>query len=134
MNEKIGKQNNEDEIDLYELLLVLKRRIRLIAVLVFISVLIATVVVFLKPNIYQARATVWVDSFLTPALIQSLQTVQSTEASKMSIIIPANSANINNLAISILSGLDFKRNIVKVLENKFGNLANIGLDNLDDKK
>jgi hypothetical protein len=86
------------------------------------------------PNIYQARASVWVDSFLTPALIQSLQTVQSTEASKMSIIIPANSANINNLAISILSGLDFKRNIVKVLENKFGNLANIGLDNLDDKK
>lgn len=134
LEEKVVKETCKDEIDLYELLLVLKKRAKLIGAVVFASVVIATIAVFLMPNIYQARATVWVDSFLTPALIQSLQTVQSTEASKMSIIIPANSANINNLAISILSGLDFKRNIVKVLENKFGNLANIGLDNLDDKK
>ncbi|WP_028841135.1 Wzz/FepE/Etk N-terminal domain-containing protein [Thermodesulfobacterium hveragerdense] len=68
MNEKAVKNSYDDEINLYELLFVLKKRVKLIAGIVFVGVLLATIGVFLKPNIYQARATVWVDLFFTPAL------------------------------------------------------------------
>ncbi|WP_022855402.1 YveK family protein [Thermodesulfobacterium thermophilum] len=133
MEEKVVKETCKDEIDLYELLLVLKKRAKLIGAVVFASVVIATIAVFLMPNIYQARATVWVDSFLTLALIQSLQTVQSTEPKNVFLSLPNSPPNANNLALSILNSIEFKKNVLKILESSYGSLKKIGLDNIDEE-
>lgn len=62
MNEKEQMEKYSDEIDLYELLLILKRRVRYIVALFVIGIVIGGLVAFLSPDIYQARATLWLDS------------------------------------------------------------------------
>jgi len=77
-----------DEIDLYELLLVLKRRIKYIVGVFVAGVIIATMVSFLMPNIYQARATLWVDSLLMQSILENLQLSKFKSEGKFSFIIP----------------------------------------------
>jgi len=69
MTERETKEAHEDEIDLYEVLLVLKKRLKLIIAVFVLGVVAATVVSFLMPDIYQARATMLVDSSLTQAFL-----------------------------------------------------------------
>jgi len=57
MVEKENKQRYEDEIDLYELLLVLKKRVKWVVGTFIIGVIMGTIISFLMPNIYEARAT-----------------------------------------------------------------------------
>ena len=76
MTEREIKEVYEDEIDLYELLLVLKKRLKLIIAVFVLGVVAAAVMSFLMPNIYQARTTMLVDSFLTQAFLNNLQQYQ----------------------------------------------------------
>lgn len=136
MDEKVIKEKDDDEIYFYEIILILKKRIKLIVGIVLASVVIATVLVFLMPNIYRARATVWVDSFLTPALVQSLESLQSATSNKIFFILPVqpNHDEINNLAISILNSFEMKTKIAETLKNSYGKEENFNLGAKIDKK
>lgn len=119
MNEKESKDKDPDEIDLYELLLVLKRRIKYIIGVFLVGILIGGVVAFLSPNIYQARATLWVDSLI---------------ANKFSFIIPlgqTKTPEVNNLSLSILGSSEFKKKVFYKLKESYGYRDNAGLLNND---
>jgi capsular polysaccharide biosynthesis protein len=88
MTEREIKELHEDEIDLYELLLVLKKRLKLIIAVFVIGVVATAVLSFLMPNIYQARTTMLVDSSLTQAFLNNLQQYQFKGENKFSFIIP----------------------------------------------
>lgn len=121
-----------DEIDLYELLVVLKRRIKYIVGVFVAGVIIATMVSFLMPNIYQARATLWVDSLLMQSILENLQLSKFKSEGKFSFIIPlqqGKSPDINNLSLSILNSLEFKKKVINRLKETYSN--NGDLNNLE---
>ncbi len=109
----------QEEIDLYELILILKKRIKYVIIPFVLGVAIATVVSFLMPNIYQARATLWVDSLLGQQLIENLERKQFTRDNKLSLIIPlqqGRSQDVNNLSLSILNSIEFKKKVLNTLK------------------
>jgi len=126
MEEKIVREKYEDEIDIYELLLILKKRIKLIGTIVFISVIITTVITFLMPNIYRARAIIYVDYLLTPVLLKNLQLVQQGMSDKIHFILPVENVypklnnKLNNICLSILNSVEFKNKILKIFQNNYG--------------
>jgi len=73
--EKGIEHKHSDEIDLYELILILKRRIKYVASVLLLGTVIATVISFLMPNIYQAKATLWVDYSLIQAIVRNLKQI-----------------------------------------------------------
>ncbi|MBC7189626.1 hypothetical protein H5U35_05365, partial [Candidatus Aerophobetes bacterium] len=118
------KEQYSDEIDLYELLLVLKKRLKLIVAVSFIGLLIGGLVAFLSPDIYQARATLWVDSLIGQSVIERFKTSDS----KTSFIIPlgqTKSPEVNNLSLSILNSLEFKKKVVSRLIQQYGDKEDI---------
>ncbi|WP_028842678.1 Wzz/FepE/Etk N-terminal domain-containing protein [Thermodesulfovibrio yellowstonii] len=124
MNEQGRKEQYSDEIDLYELLLVLKKRLKLIVAVSFIGLLIGGLVAFLSPDIYQARATLWVDSLIGQSVIERFKTSDS----KTSFIIPlgqTKSPEVNNLSLSILNSLEFKKKVVSRLIQQYGDKEDI---------
>lgn len=124
MNEQGRKEQYSDEIDLYELLLVLKKRLKLIVAVSFIGLLIGGLVAFLSPDIYQARATLWVDSLIGQSVIERFKTSDS----KTSFIIPlgqTKSPEVNNLSLSILNSLEFKKKVLDRLIKQYGEKENI---------
>lgn len=108
MNEKTQMEKYSDEIDLYELLIILKRRIRYIVVVFVIGIVIGGLVAFLSPDIYQARATLWVDSLVA---IIPLGQIKTPEA--------------NNLSLSILGSFEFKSKVFNRLKEKYGEREDI---------
>jgi uncharacterized protein involved in exopolysaccharide biosynthesis len=121
-----------DEIDIYELLLVLKKRIKYIVGVFVAGVIIATMVSFLMPNIYQARATLWVDSLLMQSILENLQLSKFKNEGKFSFIIPlqqGKSPDINNFSLAILSSLEFKKKVINRLKETYSN--NEDLNNLE---
>jgi len=114
MNERELKEQYSDEIDLYEMILVLKKRIKLIVAVVVFGVIIGGMVTFLSPDIYQARATLWVDYLLTQSMLENV-----TKANiKVSLITPSErikNPDVNNLSISILNSLEFKKKVLAVV-------------------
>lgn len=124
MNEQGRKEQYSDEIDLYELLLVLKKRLKLIVAVSFIGLLIGGLVAFLSPDIYQARATLWVDSLIGQSVIERFKTSDS----KTSFIIPlgqTKSPEVNNLSLSILNSLEFKKKVLDRLIKQYGEKEDI---------
>lgn len=124
MNEKEQKEKYPDEIDLYELLLVLKKRFKIIVAISFIGFLIGGLVAFLSPNIYQARAVLWVDSLIDPSLIERFKTIDN----RTSFIIPlgqTKSPEVNNLSLSILNSLAFKKKVLDRLIKQYGEKEDI---------
>ena len=121
MEEKIVREKYEDEIDIYELLLILKKRIKLIGAIVFISVIITTIVAFLMPNIYRARAIIYVDYFLTPVLLKNWQLVQQGMSDKIHFILPVENVHpkLNNICLSILNSVEFKNKILKIFQKNY---------------
>ena len=103
MTERETKEAHEDEIDLYELLLVLKKRIKLIIAVFVLGVVAATVMSFLMPNIYHARASIWVYSSLTTS----------------------RPPDINNMSLSILNNLEFRKKVLNEVKNIYGNTKDI---------
>ena len=69
------KEKHSDEIDLYELILILKKRMKYIASVFVFGVVTAAVISFLMPNIYQAKATLWVDYSLIQAIVRNLKQI-----------------------------------------------------------
>ena len=69
------KEKHSDEIDLYELILILKKRMKYIASVFVLGVVTAAVISFLMPNIYQAKATLWVDYSLIQAIVRNLKQI-----------------------------------------------------------
>jgi len=69
------KEKHSDEIDLYELILILKKRMKYIASVFVFGVVTAAVISFLMPNIYQAKATLWVDYSLIQAIVRNLKII-----------------------------------------------------------
>ena len=126
MEEKTVREKYEDEIDVYELLLILKKRIKLIGAIVFISIIITTIVAFLMPNIYRARAIIYVDYFLTPVLLKNWQLVQQGMSDKIHFILPVENVypklnnKLNNICLSILNSVEFKNKILKIFQNNYG--------------
>ena len=123
MEEKTVREKYEDEIDVYELLLILKKRIKLIGIIVFISVIITTIVVFLMPNIYRARAIIYVDSLLTSVLLKNLQSIQQGMSDKIHFILPVEGIQPklkNDICLSILNSMEFKNKILKILQKNYG--------------
>lgn len=113
--EKTTKEKYPDEIDLYDLVLILKKRIRYVVGVFLLGVVIATVISFLMPNIYQARATLWIDSFFTQQMIENLKANQFVRDGKLSFIIPlqqGRSQDANNLSLLILNSIEFKKKII----------------------
>lgn len=124
MNEQGRKEQYSDEIDLYELLLVLKKRFKIIVAISFIGFLIGGLVAFLSPNIYQARAVLWVDSLIDPSLIERFKTIDN----RTSFIIPlgqTKSPEVNNLSLSILNSLAFKKKVLDRLIKQYGEKEDI---------
>lgn len=119
MNEQERKEQYSDEIDLYELLLVLKKRLKLIVAVSFIGLLIGGLVAFFSPDIYQARATLWVDSLIGQSIIEQFKTSNN----RTSFIIPlgqTKSPEVNNLSLSILNSLEFKKKVLDRLIKHYG--------------
>ncbi|HHW21059.1 Wzz/FepE/Etk N-terminal domain-containing protein [Thermodesulfovibrio thiophilus] len=128
MTEREIKELHEDEIDLYELLLVLKKRLKLIIAVFVFGVVAAAVLSFLMPNIYQARTTMLVDSSLTQALLNNLQQYQFKGENKFSFIIPLqerDNQQVNNMALAILNGLEFKKKVLNRIKAIYGNTEEI---------
>lgn len=128
MTERETKEAHEDEIDLYELLLVLKKRIKLIIAVFGLGVVAATVVSFLIPNIYHARASIWVYSSLTTTMLKNLlQLNQFGGENKFSFMIPSESRppDINNMSLSILNNLEFRKKVLNEVKNIYGNTKDI---------
>lgn len=128
MNEKTQMEKYSDEIDLYELLLVLKRRIRYIIAIFLIGLLIGGLISFLSPNIYQARATLWVDSLIAQSLIENFKASDN----KFSLIIPlqqTKNPDVNNLSLSILNSSEFKKRVFDKLKKSYGYRDNAALLN-----
>jgi len=128
MNEKESKEQYSDEIDLYELLLVLKRRLKLIVAISLIGLLIGGLVTFLSPNIYQARAILWVDSLISQSVLERFKTSDN----KFSFIIPlgqSKTPEVNNLSLSILGSSEFKKKVFDKLKEKYGYRENSRLIN-----
>ena len=65
------KEKHSDEIDLF----ICKIRIKYIASVFLFEVIIAGVISFLMPNIYQAKATLWVDYSLIQAIVRNLKQI-----------------------------------------------------------
>ena len=126
MTEREIKEVYEDEIDLYELLLVLKKRFKLIIAVFVLGVVAAAVVSFLMPNIYQARTTMLVDSFLTQAFLNNLQQYHFKGENKFSFIIPLQAdRHVNNMGLAILNGLEFKKKVLNKIKAIYGNTEEI---------
>ncbi|BCB96281.1 hypothetical protein JZK55_12030 [Dissulfurispira thermophila] len=123
MVENANKEAYSDEIDLYELILVFKKRIRYIVSVFVIGIAIAALISFLMPNIYQARATLWVDSFLTQAMIKNLKANQSVKDGRLSFIIPLQQnrpSDVNNLSLSILKSVEFQKKVSNKIRQTYG--------------
>jgi len=122
MEEKTIREKYEDEIGVYELLLILKKRIKLIGAIVFISIIITTIITFLMPNIYRARAIIYVDYLLTPVLLKNLQSFQQGMSDKIHFILPVENVHpkLNNICLSILNSVEFKNKILKVFQKNYG--------------
>lgn len=123
MKEKTVREKYEDEIDIYELLLILKKRIRLIGAIVFISVIITIIIAFLMPNIYRARAIIYVDYLLTPVLLKNLQSFQQGMSDKIHFILPVEGIQPilkNEICLSILNSVKFKNKILKIFQKNYG--------------
>ncbi|WP_028845353.1 YveK family protein [Thermodesulfovibrio thiophilus] len=126
MTERETKESHEDEIDLYELLLVLKKRIKLIIAVFVLGVVAATVMSFLMPNIYQARTTMLVDSSFTQAFLNNLQQYQFKGENKFSFIIPFQAnQQVNNMGLAILNSLEFKKKVLNRIKAIYGNTEEI---------
>jgi len=126
MTEREIKESHEDEIDLYELLLVLKKRLKLIIAVFVLGVVATAVLSFLMPNIYQARTTMLVDSSLTQAFLNNLQQYQFKGENKFSFIIPLQAhQQVNNMALAILNGLEFKKKVLNRIKAIYGNTEEI---------
>lgn len=126
MTERETKESHEDEIDLYELLLVLKKRLKLIIAVFVLGVVVAAVVSFLMPNIYQARTTMLVDSSLTQAFLNNLQQYQFKGENKFSFIIPFQAnQQVNNMGLAILNSLEFKKKVLNRIKAIYGNTEEI---------
>jgi len=126
MTEREIKESHEDEIDLYELLLVLKKRLKLIIAVFVLGVVAAAVVSFLMPNIYQARMTMLMDSSFTPTFLNNLQQYQFKGENKFSFIIPFQAhQEVNNMGLAILNGLEFKRKVLNKIKAIYGNTEEI---------
>jgi len=122
MTEREIKEVYEDEIDLYELLLVLKKRLKLIIAVFVLGVVATAVLSFLMPNIYQARTTMLVDSFLTQAFLNNLQQYQFKGENKFSFIIPLQAhQQVNNMRLAILNGLEIKKKVLNRIKAIDGN-------------
>ncbi|MCS7215523.1 MAG: hypothetical protein NZ826_05145 [Thermodesulfovibrio sp.] len=78
MNEKETKEKYSEGIDLYELILLLKRRIKYIIGVLIIGLIIG------GGDIYQSRASLWVDSLLMQSILESLKTTQINGEGKFS--------------------------------------------------
>ncbi|WP_353684461.1 Wzz/FepE/Etk N-terminal domain-containing protein [Thermodesulfovibrio sp. 3907-1M] len=123
MNVEEIKEKYSDEIDLYELILILKKRIKYVAGVFVLGVFVAAVVSFIMPNIYQARATLWVDSFITQAMIENLKANQFVRDSKLSFIIPlqqGRSLDATNLSLSILYSAEFQKKLRDKVRQTYG--------------
>ncbi|MGC9046367.1 MAG: Wzz/FepE/Etk N-terminal domain-containing protein [Thermodesulfovibrio sp.] len=122
MEKEFKKETSfEDEIDLYELILIFKKRIKYVAGVFVLGVFIATVVSFLMPNIYQARATLWVDFFSTQTMIESLKANQLVKDGEF--IIPLQQGRhpeVNNLSLSILNSAEFQKKVRDKVRQTFG--------------
>jgi len=126
MTERETKEAHEDEIDLYELLLVLKKRIKLIIAVFVLGVVAATVMSFLMPNIYQARTIMLVDSSFTQAFLNNLQQYQFKGENKFSFIIPFQAnQQVNNMGLAILNSLEFKKKVLNRIKAIYGNTEEI---------
>jgi len=126
MTEREIKELHEDEIDLYELLLVLKKRLKLIIAVFVLGVVATAVLSFLMPNIYQARTTMLVDSSLTQAFLNNLQQYQFKGENKFSFIIPLQAGRqVNNMGLAILNGLEFKKKVLNKIKAIHGNTEEI---------
>jgi len=126
MTEREIKELHEDEIDLYELLLVLKKRLKLIIAVFVLGVVATAVLSFLMPNIYQARTTMLVDSSLTQAFLNNLQQYQFKGENKFSFIIPLQAdQQVNNMGLAILNGLEFKKKVLNKIKAIYGNTEEI---------
>jgi len=126
MTERETKESHEDEIDLYELLLVLKKRLKLIIAVFVLGVVAVAVVSFLMPNIYQARTTMLVDSSFTQAFLNNLQQYQFKEENKFSFIIPFQAnQQVNNMGLAILNSLEFKKKVLNRIKAIYGNTEEI---------
>jgi len=127
MTEREIKESHEDEIDLYELLLVLKKRLKLIIAVFVLGVVATAVLSFLMPNIYQARTTMLVDSSLTQAfLLNNLKQYQFKGENKFSFIIPLQAdRQVNNMGLAILNGLEFKKKVLNKIKAIYGNTEEI---------
>jgi len=126
MTEREIKESHEDEIDLYELLLVLKKRLKLVIAVFVLGVVATAVLSFLMPNIYQARTTMLVDSSLTQAFLNNLQQYQFKGENKFSFIIPLQAhQQVNNMALAILNGLEFKKKVLNRIKAIYGNTEEI---------
>jgi len=132
MKENENKGAYENEIGVYEMVLVLMKRIKLIAGIFIMGVVLGTVVSFIMPNIYRARATLWIDYFLVHLIQSFLKNIQSgnfNDEGKLSLVVPlqqqGKSPDINNLSISILNSLGFKRKVIENFKNDYANKAEL---------
>lgn len=124
MIEREPKEKYSDEIDLYELLLVLKKRIKYVIAVFILGIFIGSLVAYLSPNVYQARATLWVDSYLMQSMLENLKSSDLKGDSKFLFMIPLQqekSPDINNLSLSILNSLEFRKKVLNKVKEVYGN-------------
>jgi len=128
MKEREDKELYQNEISVYEIVLIIIKRIRLILGVLIVGVVLGGVVSIILPNIYRARATLWIDYFLIhlmQSFLKSVQSGNSNEEGRLSLMVPlqqqGKSPDINNLSISILNSLGFKRKVIERIKNDYAN-------------
>ncbi|MEZ0322737.1 MAG: Wzz/FepE/Etk N-terminal domain-containing protein [Hydrogenothermaceae bacterium] len=118
---KDGKVCYEDEIDLYELLLILKRKLKIIVFLTFIGTSLGLLIAFLSPNIYLATAKLNVE-VNSPELIKISinEAMKNAEnmVNKPAFILPINNNNNNNNnnIVTVLNSYSFKLKVCQKLK------------------
>ncbi len=129
MNERDSKGQYSDEISLYELLLLLKKRFKYILAVFILGIFAGGLVAFFLPDIYRARATLWVDFLFTQSLLENLKSNETKTAGKLSFIIPLQQGRfqeMNNMSISILNSLEFKKKVLDRIKGSYSDRDYLG--------
>lgn len=115
-------QNYKDEIDLIELINVLRRRVKIIVISTLLGFFLSLMYILVATNVYRATAVVSLEISLVDVsriLLISIMKNKTLEDKILFLLPTVDTKNSNNIAFSILNSYSFKRDIVYRLKKEF---------------
>lgn len=123
----VDKDPYTEEIDLYELILILKKRINVIIITTLIGFFIGLFYILTSPNIYLARASIWIDTISDNMIVRNFLEYLKKEyinIKDLSFIFPfltkqQRPAYLDDFSLSVLNTLSFRKKILEISKEQF---------------